>query len=257
MRTSAIDDPILNNYRFCNIDREEDRVTRYVADVWRNKHTLPEFLYAAIRDIFAARVFNEPKTLDILVGKRPEEFEPTLRKHVAAGNKVFRGAYMMPAHRAEGGKDTIEYWCRAIKEIERLFWNSSIIDYPTLESIATKMMAVMGVGKFLANQVATDLRYTVYGENAPDRDTFVWPGPGTRRGVQRLLQITPLGGSVPRDAEISKVLLQVRADMFYPSVFDDPNNISNAFCEYDKYCRGHEQLSNNKRVTLRKYAPYI
>ena len=55
------DDEILQRYRFCNVYRELDTVTQWIADNWRRPHAGDQDLWFAMA---VARWVNWPETLE-------------------------------------------------------------------------------------------------------------------------------------------------------------------------------------------------
>src|SRR5262245_42081973 len=54
------DNPILREYRFCNVRREDDAVTRWIAEHWRAPNADdPDIAFAMV----VARFINNPETL--------------------------------------------------------------------------------------------------------------------------------------------------------------------------------------------------
>ena len=252
-------DPILSNYRFCNVNREHDTVTRWIA-----KHVRPvlsyENLSTAVSHLYVCRIFNEPAILNKIM---PLTHFPSARKRLHAmkteGHKLLRGAYMCVSHGAENrGKSTIDYFMDHAEQLARLPFS----DCNTLHQVAKKMKHVKGIGDFIANQVCTDLRYqSPWAKEWLDWTTFVLAGPGTKRGLNRYYghedDRTQLFPGYRGDCQ--EALRQIRYDLrqeFSAKIndyFTDINNLSNCFCEFDKYERARHQYLNNKRITLRKY----
>ena len=238
----------IRNHKFCNIDREHDTVTKWVKKHIRDRKILRLNYPNMVTELTIARIFNHPPTLENLIPfVTIEQLKEALYDYRdVMGEKIMRGAYMMPAHT---GGDAIKYWSRAIEMVDFMF---TPMDPPkAFSDIARTLQSITGIGGFVANQIITDLRYTGHMDHASDFDTFVLPGPGTRRGVLRLCGL-PIKSTVV-DSSVSAIVLSTRAMLGEPEVFRDPNNMSNTFCEYDKYCRALEQKATNKRITLKKY----
>src|SRR5215204_698940 len=65
------EDPAMANVRYCNVRREEDKVTKWVAENWRNNHAdSPRLTLAMV----LARMVNWPDTLACFVF--PEKYSP-------------------------------------------------------------------------------------------------------------------------------------------------------------------------------------
>ena len=254
------EDPILAAYRFCNINREHDNVTRWVAE---NVRQLDIPHLEMVMNLAAARVFNEPTALKhVLPFKEPSRLAARLMQIKAKGETVFRGAYMMPVHGGHSGeKSAVTYWCNNIGQIRQ---QGLAQPHDTLAAVAQAIRSCSGFGPFLANQICTDLRYTrFYDRNrCDDWTTYVAAGPGTTRGVLRYLSCKPYGKAAPPRGGVGGALvLKIREELFdlvsdeVQRHFDDPNNVANTFCEFDKFCRAVEIPAgdNRHRVTLRKY----
>lgn len=254
-------DPIMDVYRFCNVNREDDTVTRWMAQKVRpllNGATLSEALF----QLYVCRVFNDPDVLETIMPVTSlTDMVSVLKRRKANGLKILRGAYLVVPH---GTSMAVEdFYAEKAAKVRALRFSKS----PRfLAEVAEALMSINGIHDFMANQVCTDLRYThPFSGQWEDWGTFVLAGPGTRRGLARYL--TGAGQSTPRQANgkisglsgsLGPVLLQVR-DQLRPLLsphtdierhLDDPNNLSNAMCEFDKYERAREGAGR-----LRKYTP--
>lgn len=266
-------DPLLRDYRFCNVNREHDAVTIWVAEHVRNKaKELKWTLAEAVAQIHFARTFNEPPVLaDVgLLSATPAATVRRLEKLVACGRKILRGAYLVvPNGSANRGRSPQDYFPHVSHALRSALKRHR--DTDKLEDVADAMMTVSGIGEFMANQVITDLRYTTILHRGiacsgtsrwSDWTTFVLAGPGTRRGLNRYMGAEgglPSGRKFPKmTGDCAPLLLDIRsalAPRFSTEVnqhFRDPNNLSNCFCEFDKYCRGRHQILTGQRVTLRQ-----
>lgn len=247
-------DPVMKEFRFCNVDREDDSVTRWVTEHVRDHLTDAEDI---IYQMTICRIFNEPVTLaKLLPLNRPaEELLPVLNQMLSQDQKLFRGAYMMPSHGTAGkGLKTHEYWIRAAGEIQDM----EFAHINSLKGVAKKLTSVRGIGGFLANQICTDLRHSVIGPLYTDRWHYVEFGPGTRRGLCRYV-----GKDLRRSSSPGRLFVddfkQLQYDVLddlpeFVETFKDPNNLSNCMCEYDKYMRARDLMAEGKRVIgLRTY----
>lgn len=234
------DDPIIAVNRFCNVNREDDAVTRWIKANVRDRWSGCGRTSVLIQ-VLASRIFNEPATLRRILPVTDTNRMVRVLKGMQDEErlKIMRGAYMVGAHGPKNkGVPVREYYARVLRTAQKACWAKR----PTLSSVASELCTIEGMGDFMANQVCTDLRYTAEWRNAPDWGTFVLCGPGSRRGLDRYD-----GHYMPhktyRKASVytSRVLeireeLRTQAHPLAP-VFDDPNNLSNCFCEYDKYER--------------------
>jgi hypothetical protein len=238
------EDPILQHFSFCNINREHDNVTKYIkANVRDNPVILRTGVNNMVLNLAVARVFNSPGTLDEIGHVKPQDLMTRVLKTVQDRQKrkltIFRGAYMMPSH---GSPDQLkqppaEYYLNACATIAKLDFRNVF----TLKEAADLLLSVHGFGPFIVNQVVTDLRYTDFYGCAPDWETFVLGGPGTSRGLCRYYgEPLTIGKSQkwmrPRLEEVRNLTAE-HAGKVIARYFLDPNNISNSFCEFDKYER--------------------
>lgn len=242
-------DRILQQYRFCNIYRELDRVTIWIREHIREPYAEHPNLWFML---CAARQINWPETLAELMARGAW---PTGAKWSAArarrvmlarqarGDKLYTGAYMLNAHGVspDAPKDKAYFTCylvlgsvwRARKKI------LAALAQGTLQAAHAALLPYHGWGDFTAAQVVADLKYTRYLTNAPDWWDWAVLGPGSKRGLNRVLG-RPITGNFPHAEEVLRLLRSIR-DHFkelYPEL--PPlclQDVQNCLCEFDKYCR--------------------
>lgn len=256
--TKIPDDPIIANHRFCNVNREHDRVTIWVKEHVRDPlagHPLKDWLY----NVYLSRIFNEPESMKhfmpILAVNCREHARKRVKAMKAKGVKILRGAYLCTTHGQKGVEVDDFYF-----DIAEHILGFDLWDAQRLSEVARQLQQIDGIGDFMANQVVTDLRYHLYaGDNYEDWETFVLAGPGTRRGLSRYLyKNDPTKVTKPADF-YTDALMVIRDNVrqYLPDhilgYFRDPNNLSNCFCEFDKYCRARDQQTLGERITLRPY----
>lgn len=254
-------DPILQQYRFCNVFRELDRVSVWVRenirDRWADHPNL--WLMLAI-----ARYINWPDTLQFLIDTgyawpdrddwKPEDLGRALEYRARLGHKVYTGAYMI---RAESNPNAPWYnWSKHqyIAQIvigrlweDRADWEAYLTtDDPenqllTIRDVWEKFQTprYIGWGPFMAYQVCVDMRWTRYLERAPDINLWAAVGPGSRRGLNRLAG-RPLEFNLKQDSALDEMrAIWAEQDQFrapwVPPI--DLSDIQNALCETDKYLR--------------------
>lgn len=242
------DDPIIAVNRFCNVNREDDAVTKWIKVNVRDRWSECPRRDLLVQ-VLTARLWNHPPTLEELLPYTSYDVAlSTLQDRRDRGEKTMRGAYMMPVHGNHGkGKTVDEYYLQAVQSACAMRW-----ELESLQAVAEQLTTILGIGDFLANQVCTDLRYTAAWRNAPDWGTFVLCGPGTRRGLDRYF-CREVTGNLQQRVYVAELLdirerLQVEQHPLAP-VFDDPNNLSNCFCEYDKW----ERVLHGEAARLHTY----
>jgi hypothetical protein len=258
------EDPILLVNRFCNVNREHDAVTLWVKEHVRDREDFDHD--KMLSHLLVARVFNNPASLQHVIPFTNLDTVQKKMEHLrATGHAAFRGAYMMVVHgKAGAGKSAVQFYCSLAKKLRLL----GVGQAARLEDVANLIISVNGLGQFMANQVVTDLRYTRFypKELTPDWTTFIWPGPGTLRGIRRYHGANPVtgrkeGAPMLNHKATPAMILQLREDLKgkLPTAilehFEDPNNLSNCLCEFDKYERvlGTVPSGLDRKATLRKY----
>lgn len=240
------DDPIFKNNHFCNVFREQDRVT-----VWIRKN---------IREPFAkhpklwwmlcmARQINWPDTLEELMVKTnvPHQFHPDtmvdiMRERSKRGDKVYTGAYMLtcPTISIDKPDYTVNHVLAPLWSDEL---DAEIASIGTIEAMTKHLQQFHGFGPFLAYEVATDLRHTDYLRNAPDIHTWANPGPGCHRGLNRLF-----GRGLNEKVKVVDAVAEMKAiqDLFIKHGWEvEMRDIEHSLCETDKYLRvkeGHGKM---------------
>jgi hypothetical protein len=230
------DDPILAAYRFTNVHREHDRVTRWLRDQWRIPHARDPHLWHAM---VVARFINWPETLQVCGYPEPwpqrhAEFARRLRLRKIAACKVFTGAYIV-------GTNGVA--CDKVEHVLRVFdnaWNISALPQTgdTLAIAHRKLLAVEHFGSFMAAQVVADLKYTPMLRRAADWHVWAAPGPGSVRGLNRVRHRLPLDAGWDQRAFIAE-LRRLREDLAKcgaPYLYD-LQDLQNCLCEFSKFER--------------------
>lgn len=244
------DDQILNTYRFCNVHREDDRVTKWIAENWREPLKNEEHLWFAM---CVARLFNLPATLDFIGFPipvwEPDKVRGRLEIRKESGNNLFNGAYIVSTN---GKKmDKVQYVLTMVlaplwRDRERIAPKEGML----LNTFHRRLMEYDGMGSFMSAQVAADLKYVEPLFSAPDWLTFAASGPGSRRGLNRLMG---------REVNHSWKEIHWRSNLeAYRTILTSKTHMQlhgqdfqNCLCEFDKYCRTLEGQGKPKQ----KYRP--
>ena len=243
------DDPILATWRFCNVNRCDDRETKWIFKHVIEAHSTSPALWF---NLAVARFINWSPTLEKLGyfhGWNRDRFVEVIS---GIQGKAYTGAYMIPA----GPSGVVKHDFLADYVFAPLWDLRS--ERPTEQSCASWdvfFRRVRCMGAFLRNQIITDMKYSHHLENAVDWSSFVLAGPGTMRGLNRLagFPLTRKPDSLTAQVELLKlreVLLATNST--WEPLFDDLNNLSNCMCEYDKYCR----VRNGEGKPRSRYVPY-
>lgn len=233
-------DPILATYRFCNVHREDDRVSRWLREAYyphfvRDTQRNLDIWFAAV----VARLLNNPgaltEVIDHIAPWSPRKFRRTLQARALAGNKVFNPAYIVSTNGKQMNK--VDYITDIILNI---LWGDRERLRPskkdTLFVYHQLLMGYDGLGSFMAAQVVADLKYLPPLNKARDWDTFAASGPGSRRGLNRVLGLRV---DVPwKEVLWHDNLLNLRNQILPLLPFDlHAQDLQNCLCEFDKYER--------------------
>jgi len=235
-------DPILRTYRFCNVRRADDRVSRWLLDNWYGPHKDHPNILAACA---LARLFNQPSTLNVI---GLYVFKPTGRgapwwdkiKHAVQqlrgrGDRVFNAAYIVSTagNKADKVEWVVDAYARPLFEAGIAINPASMRD--TCEAIQT----CYGYKGFMAGQVTADLRWAMSGTWA-DRHAWAPLGPGSTRGLRRLYT-----GSVDSNVPapqlpkfFNRMLGEIKL-LLPPAITKrlEAMDYQNCLCEFDKYER--------------------
>ena len=238
-------DPILKAYRFCNVRREDDRVTVWVRDHIRKAYADHALLWLML---CIARQINWPETLQHLIdmGAWPDqpnfslaEMAAVLNNRKNAGLKLYTGAYMISAP-ATKGADKQRYIAETvIGDLWRrrdIFARHFVGGDPSLRRTHELITRSNGWGQFMAYQAVVDMRFTSLLDKAGDVASWAAAGPGTLRGLNRVH-----GRAVDTAISQGQALTEMRA--IYKVVQQetgvtmDFSDVPNILCETDKYLR--------------------
>jgi len=223
-------DPIIQSFRFCNVRREDDHVTKWFARNWRNEKYWdePNFIAAMI----LGRTINWPQTLERLGFPHTwdrDEFIRLLDAYAARGEKVWTGAYMITA--GPTGVRKSEWVCN---NADSYFHTPPKLD-PTSIQKSWEIIQAMKypcVGPFIAGQVIADLKQTKHLSKAKDWWDWAAVGPGSTRGLNRIYD-RPLGTKIHQKVALAE-MRTVEEALDLDLCLQD---VQNCLCELDKYER--------------------
>lgn len=260
-------DPVMQEYSFCNVFRELDKVTIWIREHIREPYADHPNLWFMLA---IARTINWPPTLQRLmsVGLWPtkvwdaEAVASEMEDMADNGEKVYTGAYMI---RAESDPNN-EWYNKTKHEYitgcvlgnlwrRREDWTvdeglPARAGCNTLQHAHSWFLPFHGWGPFMAYEVVTDMRWTRYLKDAPDIYTWANAGPGALRGLNRILG-RPLTAPInpPAATELMRELLAMAnepmADVLNQELFTwsgeykplEMRDIEHSLCEMDKWLR--------------------
>ena len=235
------DDPAMAVPRYCNVRREDDRVTRWIAKNWRNPNADHPNL---ILGMVLARMVNWPDSLAEIgfpSDFRPEDVKAVLRRRASRGEKVWTSAYTISTCGRSMAKEdyVVDH---VLAQVDRRVKNKlldvpPITAKPHLKFTFESLTQVDGLGSFLAAQVVADLKNTPghYLENAADWWSWCAPGPGSLRGLawyfrmnDELIRPKHFHSEILDCYEEVEPLISVKLHM---------QDFQNCLCEFSKYMR--------------------
>lgn len=233
--------PILQDFRFCNVHREDDKVTRWIAHNWRTPHQQNQDIWFWMA---VARLVNWPDTIKE-IGLYPsawaggKQFIKVLHARRDRGEKVFSGAYIVSTNGHT--MDKAEYLAH---HVLTPLWEARKLMRPTkddsLNSFYERLLTFNGLGSFMAAQVVADCKYIPPLNKAPDWWGFAAAGPGSKRGLARVYDIpvdsawhkgTWYSALCALEEQLNPELKQVGVGALHNQ------DIQNCLCEFDKYER--------------------
>lgn len=245
---SELMDPIISQYRFCNVRREDDRVTKWIAHNWRTPHENSKYIAFAMT---VARLFNQPDTLadiEFPVPFRKDFIKRKLARRKERDQRIFNAAYIVSTNGR--AMDKVEY---VIDHVLHPMWKNrdAYGQRPgTLDMLHTDLTGFQGMGSFTAAQVVADVKYTPAYRAAEDWHTFAASGPGSRRGLNRVVGNAP---DVPWPEQAwRRELTVLRTEVLkkLPKYLKDlhAQDIQNCLCEFDKYERARTGEGRPKQL---------
>lgn len=228
------DDPILQQYKFTNVYRQLDRGTVALRNLLQRVRGRDTSM--VMWTIGWYRLFNLDSHANhwTLLAPTFTELRDYLYRAYKNGEKIFTSAHMTTGR---SGEDKIDTYLRAAEQ----FWDRrfELMDFVrsgwSMEGIFHKFLEFYMVGKFVAYEMACDVRFApgIHNE-ASDMNLWANVGPGAARGLRRLGLKEELASMV--------TLLHESKTGLPPHVFDcewpwELREIEHCLCEFDKYCR--------------------
>lgn len=272
-RSEWTDDPIFQQFRFCQVFRELDKTTVWLRENVREKVPVEHILLATT--VF--RWFNRIKTgeaifvqealglQDELPGETAWDaflrlkdvgyLRASILSYCSPGPYV-TGSYIIKTpngmDKLDGVLDCIEKFMTLSAFIEPKApldqgeLNRALLCEPhpgqvTLEMVWNWLRQFPFLGDFMAYEIVTDLRHTPLLDKAPDIYTWANPGPGAMRGLNRMMG-RDLVKRLPKAHYIEEMrtLLGLSEDReLWPGDWPalEMRDIEHSLCELDKYLR--------------------
>lgn len=258
------EDEALRSTYYCNVFREDDRTTRWIAKNLREPYDDRENRPGAV--VFAmglARWINRIDVLEILVGEdlvhpwNGARFRDVLRATRPKGPWV-TGAYMIHTpygvDKLEGVATLMDRYDRALEPLAAWL----LEEQRSIEATVAYLERFDCWGGFMAYEVATDLRHAWPLREAPDIYSWANPGPGATRGMA-LVAGEEIPGSAmnrqsttgTRKAHWLEKMREILAVFRERDPRFEARDVEHALCEYAKY-----RATVDGRRPKRTYRPH-
>jgi len=268
-------DKILQTGRFCNVFREDDRTTKWfrehVRDPLRNR---PEVLLATVvfrmfnristgeaifcqtdmvgmggmRSVFRTRSdYDYVTAFDLFLHTgKVAHLRRAILAHCGSGPYV-TGAYIIsspPGYTKLNG--VLEILNKFVNNDNEVKWRQFAVTLAQtsqpLEYVWEWLSCHDYLGRFHSYEIVTDLRHTRLLERAPDIMTWANPGPGARRGLNRVLGKDYKDKTMSREELIGgmrELLVLSRGARMWPREWPlwELRDVEHTLCEFDKYER--------------------
>lgn len=254
------DDEILTTYRFCNVVRRDDRVSRWLRDNWYgpNKHH-KNMLVAAV----LARHFNLPSTLEHIgfpTVWEPERIAQAIELLMLEGKKVFNSAYVITGKNTgqpNKVRSVVFTVCDTIYEDRMSALHPKNDIWDTVEGSVQTLCEYPNIGTFMAGQIVADLVWyrNTLGFSFKDRHTWAPIGPGSRRGMNRYQGRPTKAALSQKDfvPELKQLIKEIKPKLpLYLQRKMLAIDYQNCLCEFDKYNR----VLTGEGTPKRKYVPH-
>ena len=238
------EDPVFQTTYFCNVDRENDKVTRWIRE--NHPHNCGNDIKLAAWDLTLARMVNKVESLRKMGWPLdPDEWNPRFIREMSKPG-AWGSAYIVSTNGRAQPKH--EYIAGLLEQaFEQLYGPPATVLGGTLASAHTALQRVSGLGSFMAAQVVADLKNTKWHPlyTAMDWYTFSAYGPGSLRGLSHFhgRKVTP--------AKYPEAIASARqwVQSTYPGLIEGlcNQNLQNCFCEFDKYVRVATGTGRSKR----------
>ncbi len=234
------EDPILQEFKFCQVFREDDRTTRWFAKHIREPLKDQDEVFMATV-IF--RWFNLIETGRTLI-KENLLFDWDRKKairEITKQPKWITGAYIIKTpnrmDKVTGVAECVSHMWRDRKHIV-----SEIKKNRSLEKSWELILTYPYMGPFMAYEVVTDLRWTALLNEANDILTWANAGPGAMRGLNRLTgrDLGYARRSHDWNREMNDLYQAVDSrDLWFKDLHRlyEMREIEGGLCEFDKYSR--------------------
>lgn len=258
------EDSILQQYKFCNSYRVNDRVSQYLLRnvIYQSKQYRREDI---IFRILLFKLFNKESTWELLEENIGEitlksfdikKYSVVLERAISNGVSIYNDAYISCANKAFGYERKHDNHLALLKQIFCIDKSHlKIMNSKTMKEAFDILKSYSLIGDFMAYQLVTDINYSEVVDWKEDE--FTVAGPGSIRGIKKCF--TEIGKMSYED--IIRYMYENQESEFerLGLKFEKIDNrqlqlidCQNIFCELDKYCRERFPELKSNRVKIKK-----
>lgn len=256
------DDPIFQNYKFCNVYRASDRVSQFlIKDVIYKKSFEPK---DTLFRIFLFRLLNRDETwiaLEKILGQIDlknfgfESYSKAFEKIKLNKKIIYGNAFILCANKVFGYQKKYQ---NHLALLEHVFCKSNFFEEllraKSLKELFGKLKTLPLIGNFMAYQIAIDFNYSEVFDF--DENDFTAAGLGAIRGIKKCFLDTEGKSS----EYVVKFMVENQEKEFKRLGLDFKNlygrqmhaiDCQGWFCETDKYCRVRFPELKSQRVRIK------
>ena len=262
------EDKILQEYKFCNSYRVNDRVSQYLLKnvIYNGKEYSNEDM---LFRIILFKLFNKESTWELLLSHfnditlktfNMKEYSKVLEDAIKENISIYNDAYISCANKAFGYDRKHDNHLALLNKmfvIDRM--QDKILKCSTMEEGFNIIRKYPLIGNFMAYQLVTDINYSDIVNWREDEFTIA--GPGSLRGIKKCFIDKGKMSNEDiirymyehQDEEFKRLNLDFKRIGNRPLQLIDCQNI---FCELDKYCRKKlPDLKSNRTKIKKHYVP--
>ena len=213
------EDPIFLDSYFCNVFRDQDKVSKWIIENLIHPYASHPQLWASI---IMCRMLSRIETLqilkdnDCLIGDYKKAYS-ILRGMQERKESIFTGAFIINSKTSTGWTDKVTYLFNTLTYFNKLRFevidedelpvtmniHEWIQEQNSLYTVWKMFKEAPGIADFMAYQYTCDLTYSVYLKDNVDEQHWTKLGLGAVRGMNRLLKGYATKDKIPD--EINKV----------------------------------------------------
>ena len=261
-------DKILQEYKFCNSYRVNDRVSQYLLKnvIYNGRDYSKEYM---LFRILLFKLFNKESTWELLIKNlkdiKLKDFDflkcsEILNDAISKKESIYNDAYISCATKAFGYERKHENHLALLNKIFNVDKSyKKILEAKTMQEAFNILKTYPLIGNFMAYQLVTDINYSDI-VNWQESE-FTMAGPGAIRGIKKCF----IDKGNLSNEDIIRYMYEnqnyefKRLNLDFKKIKDRPLQLidcQNIFCELDKYCRqAIPSLKSNRKKIKKHYIP--